>query len=96
MSFLYENKLIFRFVFVLILEFNRASIKKNPIDYLYLKNEMYLFSRSEMCAALSAKTTGASNGAPSDEWGEKTMETLQVNNWFYKQVWSGLSEFNQV
>ena len=29
-----------------------------------------------MCAALSAKTTGASNGAPSDEWGEKTLETL--------------------
>ena len=31
-----------------------------------------------MCAALSAKTTGASNGAPSEEWGERTLETLQV------------------
>jgi hypothetical protein len=42
-----------------------------------------LHSRSEMCAALSAKTTGPSFGAPNDEWGEKTMETLQVNKYLF-------------
>ena len=39
--------------------------------------------RSEMCPALRA--VGASNGATNDEWGEKTMETLQVRKTIQQQ-----------